>query len=107
MTRGILATCYASLRPGVTKQIVQQVYEEAYRAEPFTRLVATAPHTKWALGSNLCFVYPTVTHEGGKLVVVSVLDNLVKGAAGQAVQCANAMYQLPEDFGLPALGVYP
>jgi N-acetyl-gamma-glutamyl-phosphate reductase len=107
MTRGLLATCYASLRPGVTQQMVQQAYEEAYRAEPFTRLVATAPHTKWTLGSNLCFVYPTVAHEGGRLVVLSALDNLVKGAAGQAVQCANAMYRLPEDLGLPAEGVYP
>jgi N-acetyl-gamma-glutamyl-phosphate reductase len=107
MTRGILSTCYASLRPGVTKEMVQQVYEEAYRTEPFTRLVATAPHTKWTLGSNLCFVYPTVTHEGGRLVVLSVLDNLVKGAAGQAVQCANVMYRLPEDLGLPTKGVYP
>jgi N-acetyl-gamma-glutamyl-phosphate reductase len=107
MTRGILATCYASLRPGVTLSMVQAVYKEAYRAEPFTRLVARAPHTKWALGSNMCFVYPTVAHQGGKLVVVSALDNLVKGAAGQAVQCANAMYRLPENLGLPAEGVYP
>jgi N-acetyl-gamma-glutamyl-phosphate reductase len=107
MTRGILATCYASLRPGVTQQMVQQVYEGAYLAEPFTRLVTTAPHTKWTLGSNMCFVYPTIAHEGGKLIVLSVLDNLVKGAAGQAVQCANAMYQLPESLGLPAEGVYP
>jgi N-acetyl-gamma-glutamyl-phosphate reductase len=107
MTRGILATCYAHLSPGVTQQMVQQVYEEAYQAEPFTRLAATAPHTKWTLGSNLCFVYPTVAHEGGRLIVLSVLDNLVKGAAGQAVQCANAMYRLPEHLGLPAAGVYP
>jgi N-acetyl-gamma-glutamyl-phosphate reductase len=107
MTRGILATCYASLRPGVAPQMVQPVYDEAYQDEPFTRLVATAPHTKWTLGSNLCFVYPAVTHEGGRLVVLSVLDNLLKGAAGQAIQCANVMYRLQEDLGLPAEGVYP
>jgi N-acetyl-gamma-glutamyl-phosphate reductase len=87
--------------------MVQQVYEDAYQSEPFTLLSATAPHTKWTLGSNLCFVYPTVAHEGGKLIVLSVLDNLVKGAAGQAIQCANAMYRLPEKLGLPTEGVYP
>jgi N-acetyl-gamma-glutamyl-phosphate reductase len=107
MTRGILATCYAGLRPGVSQQTVDSVYAERYHAEPFVRISTAPPHTKWTLGSNLCIVYPTVDSESHKLIVVSALDNLVKGAAGQAVQCANVMYRLPENLGLPAEGLYP
>ena len=107
MTRGILATCYATLRADVTAEDVRQAYEAAYRDEPFVRLSTRAPHTKWTLGSNLCFVHPVVDAASGRLIVVSALDNLVKGAAGQAVQCANLMYGLPETLGLPREGVYP
>jgi N-acetyl-gamma-glutamyl-phosphate reductase len=107
MTRGILATCYADLRPGVTADDVRAAYERAYADEPFVRLSAQPPHTKWTLGSNMCFVHPLVDPEGGRLIVVSALDNLVKGAAGQAIQCANVMYGLPETMGLPREGVWP
>jgi N-acetyl-gamma-glutamyl-phosphate reductase len=107
MTRGILATCYASLRAGVTADDVERAYQAAYRDEPFVRLAAHPPHTKWTLGSNLCFVHPVVEAASGRLIVVSALDNLVKGAAGQAVQCANVMYGLPETLGLSREGVYP
>lgn len=107
MTRGILATCYADLRPGVTMEQVHAVYAREYADEPFIRLTTQPPHTKWTLGSNLCFVHPTFDAQSDRLIVVSALDNLVKGAAGQAVQCANLMYGLPETLGLPQEGVYP
>ena len=107
MTRGILATCYAPLRPRMTADDVEQTYQTAYRDEPFVRLATHSPHTKWTLGSNLCFVHPVVDAASGRLIAVSALDNLVKGAAGQAVQCANLMYGLPETLGLPREGVYP
>lgn len=107
MTRGILATCYAPLRPGVTVEQVQDAYHDAYAKEPFVHLATQPPHTKWTLGSNLCFVYPVVDARAERLIVVSALDNLVKGAAGQAIQCANVMYGLPEAAGLPEEGVYP
>lgn len=107
MTRGILATCYAPLHAGVTAEDVEQTYQAAYRDEPFVRLATRPPHTKWTLGSNLCFVHPVVDAASERLIVVSALDNLVKGAAGQAVQCANLMYGLPETLGLPREGVYP
>jgi N-acetyl-gamma-glutamyl-phosphate reductase len=71
------------------------------------RLVSQSPHTKWTYGSNLCFVYPTVDPDGERLIAISALDNLVKGAAGQAIQCANIMYGLDETLGLPREGVYP
>jgi N-acetyl-gamma-glutamyl-phosphate reductase len=107
MTRGILATCYATLRPGVSRNDVQQAYAVAYAATPCVRLATAAPHTKWTLGANLCYVFPTVEERTGRLIVVSAIDNLVKGAAGQAIQCANLMYDLPEALGLPLEGVYP
>ena len=107
MTRGILATCYASLRQGVSAEDVRAAYAASYADEPFVRVVESLPHTKWTLGSNLCFVYPTVHPQSGRLIVVSALDNLGKGAAGQAIQCANRLYGLAETTGLPLEGVYP
>jgi len=107
MTRGILATCYGTLSAGVNEADIQRVYRDAYADEPFVRLASTPPHTKWSYGSNSCFVYPMIEPHSGRFIVISALDNLVKGAAGQAVQCANLMYGLPETLGLPAEGIYP
>ena len=107
MTRGILATCYATLREGVTLADVRAAYERAYTQEPFVEFVTETPHTKWTLGSNRCFVAATLDEHSQRLILISALDNLVKGAAGQAIQCANVMYGLPETLGLPLEGVYP
>ena len=107
MTRGILATCYATLKPGVKPEDIRGLYANAYGAEPFVRLAETPPHTKWTYGSNLAYVYPYVEERSRRLIVISALDNLVKGAAGQAIQCANVMYGLEETAGLPLEGVYP
>ncbi len=107
MTRGILATCYGSPREGVTEDDILAAYHEAYDGEPFVRLTSEPPHTKWSYGSNRCFVYPVIEPQSGRFIVISALDNLVKGAAGQAIQCANVMYGLPETLGLPVEGVYP
>ena len=107
MTRGILATCYGTPRAGVTEEDIRAVYQQTYADEPFVRVVNTPPHTKWSYGSNTCFVYPMIEPNSGRLIVISAIDNLVKGAAGQAVQCANIMYGLPETQGLPVEGIYP
>ena len=107
MTRGILATCYATLRPGVSAEAARAEYRDIYADSPCVQVVETPPHTKWTLGSNLCYVYVTVDRLADRLIVVSALDNLVKGAAGQAIQCANIMYDLPETTGLPMEGTYP
>ncbi|MFQ5880218.1 MAG: N-acetyl-gamma-glutamyl-phosphate reductase [Dehalococcoidia bacterium] len=113
MTRGILTTCYADLLPGRLAVgdgaggEVQELYREFYRQEPFVRVAAEPPQTKHTWGNNLCLVYPTVDTRAGRLVVVSCLDNLVKGAAGQAVQNMNAMLGLPEAMGLDQPAVYP
>ena len=106
MTRGILATVYAELGSGVTLQHVRAAYQETYSGEPFVRVVSSPPQTKQVLGSNFCFIYPSVDR-AGRLVVVSVIDNLVKGAAGQAVQCMNIMLGLRETDGLGQLPLYP
>ncbi len=113
MTRGILTTCYAPLSSGkVTadqkgRNKLLQLYLEFYKDEPFVRVVKTPPHTKHTWGNNLCLIYPTIDYRTGKLIVISCLDNLVKGAAGQAIQNMNLMLGLPETTGLEALAVYP
>jgi len=112
MTRGILTTCYAPLRPGALPpgreaEAVRDLYRTFYRGEPFVRVVEAPPATKHTLGNNACLVYPTVDPRTERLVVVSVLDNLVKGASGQAVQNMNRMLGLEETLGLTATALYP
>ncbi|MDA1349256.1 MAG: N-acetyl-gamma-glutamyl-phosphate reductase [Chloroflexi bacterium] len=108
MTRGILATCYARLQDETLgKQQVQEIYRDFYADEPFVRVTDTPPQTKQTTGSNMCLVYPTVDERAGRLVVVSCLDNLFKGAAGQAVQNMNLMFGLREQEGLEQGALYP
>lgn len=111
MTRGILSSCYAKLRggwlDGSAKGKLQQLYEEFYKDAPFIQVVSEPPQTKCAWGSNSCFIYPTVDLRTGRFIVISCLDNLVKGGAGQAVQNMNLMFGLPETTGLETLAVYP
>lgn len=112
MTRGILATCYANFRQEGTRHTpttaeVRELYETYYAGEPFVHVVDQPPHTKWTYGSNACIVYPMVDARTGRFVVIGCLDNLVKGAAGQAMQNANLLAGFPETAGLPALSLYP
>lgn len=112
MTRGILATCYADLKrdaphPITTTAEARALYEEYYANEPFIRIIDVPPHTKWTYGSNLCLIYPMVDTRTGRLLVIACLDNLVKGAAGQALQNANRLFGLPETTGLPLMALYP
>ncbi|GAC1360096.1 MAG: N-acetyl-gamma-glutamyl-phosphate reductase [Ktedonobacteraceae bacterium] len=112
MTRGILSTSYVDLKRDSTGRMpteteIRALYRYYYEQEPFVHVVDQAPHTKWAYGSNHCFIHPTIDTRTGRLVVVACLDNLVKGAAGLAVQNANILYGLPETAGLAALGVHP
>ena len=78
-----------------------------YASEPFVHVIAQPPHTKHASGTNHAYVYPLVDPRTGRLIVLSAIDNLGKGAAGQAIQCANVMDGLPETLGLDAAGLYP
>ena len=108
MTRGILATCYA--RPSgaaVTTETVMAALHEAYDAEPFVVVRDAPPSTKATAGSNAAHVTARVDPRTGWVLSLCALDNLVKGASGQAIQCANAALGLPETTGLPIAGVYP
>ena len=113
MTRGILDTVYADFiagafdSPAQASAAVAELYAEYYRDEPFVKVTDKPPQTKQTWGNNDCLVYPTVDSRTGKLVVFSALDNLVKGAAGQAVQNMNLMFGLPEATGLEQLAIYP
>jgi N-acetyl-gamma-glutamyl-phosphate reductase len=107
MTRGILSTCYARLKDGVTQQRVGELFRDFYRDEPFVAVTPAAPSTKQTWGSNDCHIYPVVNQKSGMLIVISVLDNLVKGAAGAGVQNMNVMLGLEETAGLDMVPVYP
>jgi N-acetyl-gamma-glutamyl-phosphate reductase len=106
MPRGILATVTA--RPTGNRD-AHEVLADAYADEPFVHVLLEGswPHTGATLGSNACHLQTTVDRDSGRVIVVSALDNLGKGAAGQAVQCANLMLGLPETAGLTANGVAP
>ena len=108
--RGILSSCYAQPKEGMLakgKEELKQLYHDYYAYEPFVKIVDKPPETKQTWGSNLCLIYPAVDPRTGKLIVISCLDNLVKGAAGQAIQNMNIMLGFPETAGLEALPVYP
>jgi N-acetyl-gamma-glutamyl-phosphate reductase len=112
MSRGILSTCYATLKMDKiqgknARDYVKQVYQNFYADEPFVRMVDEPPHTKQVQGSNYCHIYITVDSRTGKLIILSVIDNLGKGAAGQGVQNMNVMLGLPETMGLDAPALYP
>jgi len=113
MTRGILTTGYAQLVSGKIatgkegQEKLKQIYLDFYKDEPFVKIVESPPHTKHTWGNNLCLIHPIIDHRAGKCIVISCIDNLVKGAAGQAIQNMNLMLGLPETTGLEALAIYP
>jgi N-acetyl-gamma-glutamyl-phosphate reductase len=107
MPRGILATCTA--RTNSSYDTLRQALHEAYDGEPFVHLLPEGrwPHTASVTGSNACHLQLALDEKAGRVVVVSAIDNLGKGAAGQAVQCANLMLGLAETAGLAVDGVAP
>jgi len=109
MSRGILATCSAKLAPGVDAVAVRNAYEKAYADEPFVRLLPEGqwPTTAAVLGANTVQLQVAVDPDAKRLVVIAAVDNLTKGTAGGALQCANLALGLPETTGLPVGGVAP
>ena len=107
MVRGILATCYARPTTGVTLDALQGALHDAYADEPFVTVHGGPVGPKAAFGSNSAHVAVTLDPRTGWVVAFGALDNLVKGAAGQALQCANIILGLPETAGLSAIGVAP
>ncbi|HOK05888.1 MAG TPA: N-acetyl-gamma-glutamyl-phosphate reductase [Syntrophales bacterium] len=109
LSRGILSTIYATLREEVTTADALALYESFYRNETFIRVYKEGafPNVSSVRGSNFCDIGLTVDGRTGRVIVVSVIDNLIKGASGQAVQNMNLMCGLPEDEGLRMMPLYP
>ena len=109
MARGILATCTARVTAGTTAEGLRAAWEDAYGGEPFVHLLPQGqwPRTADVLGANVAQVQLTLDESVGRAVVVAAIDNLTKGTAGGAIQCANLALGLPETAGLPVAGVTP
>lgn len=108
MNRGILATCYARPTSGdLTTGRVLDVMKSFYADEPFMVVDERSPSTKATLGSNAVHLTARVDPRTGHVITMAALDNLMKGASGMAVQCANLALGLPETTGLSSIGVYP
>ncbi|MGC0420462.1 N-acetyl-gamma-glutamyl-phosphate reductase [Embleya sp. AB8] len=109
MSRGILATCTARLKPGVGAETVRAAYAAAYADEPFVHLLAQGqwPATAMVYGANTAVLQVTVDERAGRVVVVGAIDNLAKGTAGGAIQSTNIALGLAEDLGLSKTGVAP
>jgi N-acetyl-gamma-glutamyl-phosphate reductase len=107
MTRGILSACHVRPTRPVTQAELDQLYADAYGDEPFITVVPGAPATKHVLGSNEFRVWARVDERNGRVLAIGVLDNLVKGAAGQAIQAFNVLHGLPEPTGLLQLPLAP
>ncbi|MEW2402798.1 N-acetyl-gamma-glutamyl-phosphate reductase [Streptomyces sp. NPDC046862] len=109
MPRGILATCSAKARPGVTAGDVRAAYEKAFADEPFARLLPEGqwPNTAAVYGSNAAHVQVALDDSARRIVAISAIDNLTKGTAGGAVQSMNIALGLPEELGLSTIGVAP
>jgi N-acetyl-gamma-glutamyl-phosphate reductase len=107
MNRGILATCYARPTTGAGSDDLLALLADAYAGEPFVTVSEASPSTKATLGSNSAHLTARFDPRTGWVVVICALDNLGKGASGQAVQCANLVCGLDETTGLSTVGVYP
>ena len=107
MTRGILAACHVRPPRSVGKAELDALFRDAYADEPFVEVVSTPPSTKQVLGSNQCRLHVAADERTGRVLVIAVIDNLVKGAAGQGIQAMNLCFDLPEDAGLEQLPLAP
>jgi N-acetyl-gamma-glutamyl-phosphate reductase len=107
MNRGILATCYARPTAPTSTSALLAVLADAYAGEPFIVVGEGSPSTKATLGSNAAHLTARFDERTGWVIALCAIDNLGKGASGQAVQCANLMLDQPETTGLSAVGVYP
>jgi N-acetyl-gamma-glutamyl-phosphate reductase len=107
MNRGILATCYARPTAATTTETLLELYRESYASERFVIVTDAPPATKATQGSNSCHVTVRYDPRTGWVVALAALDNLVKGAAGQGIQCANLALGLDEGAGLTIAGMYP
>lgn len=109
MNRGILSTVYCQLKDSTTTAEVNSLYQKFYEGEPFVRVLPEGdfPSTLHVQGSNFCDIGVKVDNRTGRVIVVSAIDNLIKGASGQAIQNMNIMNGFPENMGLESLPLFP
>lgn len=109
MNRGILITAYASLKKEVSYEEVKAAYDKYYENETFVRVLDrdVCPQTKWVEGSNYVDVNFKIDPRTHRIIMMGAMDNLVKGAAGQAVQNMNLLFGLPENEGLQLVPMFP
>jgi N-acetyl-gamma-glutamyl-phosphate reductase len=108
MTRGIFATIYAKAKKGTDEQTLIKAFKDAYKGKMFIRILEDRlPQTKFVYGSNYCDIAVKLDKRTGNVIVLSAIDNLMKGASGQALQNMNIMFGLPEDLGLKLVPIYP
>lgn len=109
MNRGILTTIYARLQPRASAAAVREILEEKYQDEKFVQVLppGITPHTKWVYGSNIVQIGIYTDEASGRVILISALDNLTKGASGQAIQNLNIMLGIMESKGLNFPGVHP
>lgn len=113
LVRGILATIHTQVKKGISEKDVWRAYRKAYKDEPFIRIVKQKqglyrfPEPKLLWGTNYCDIGFEKDHDSNRLVIISAIDNLVKGTAGQAVQAMNVMYGFPETMSLEFTGLHP
>jgi N-acetyl-gamma-glutamyl-phosphate reductase len=110
IVRGILATVYATLRdPGLVREDLITIFSAFYRSSPFVKILPNGiyPHTKWASGTNLCYLGIETDPRTDRAIVISAIDNLLKGQAGQGVQCLNLSQGWDETLGLSQMNFYP
>lgn len=109
MNRGILTTSYVNLKENLDYKDIKNIYEKHYKDEYFIRLTKEGvfPETKWVKGSNFCDIGFKVDKRTNRIIVVGAIDNMVKGAAGQAVQNMNIMFGLKENTGLKDISLFP
>lgn len=109
VTRGILTTAHTFLKEDVNSDYIKEIYDDFYRKEPFVRVldVNEIPSLSSVRGSNYCHIGCFEIDQNGRLVIVSAIDNLVKGASGQAVQNMNLMFGFPETKSLEQVGLHP
>lgn len=107
MQRGMLITAYTRLKDRYDYQLIKDIYLKYYSSSPFIRMLDRGIYveTKWIRNSNMCHINFEINEETGKLIVVAAIDNLIKGAAGQAVQNMNIMMGYPQDLGLDHIPV--
>jgi N-acetyl-gamma-glutamyl-phosphate reductase len=109
MTRGILSTIYTTLKKEISEDEIRQMLIDKYKDEYFVKVLdkGVMPHTKWVYGSNFCHINVVLDEDTGNLVILSAIDNLVKGASGQAIQNMNILFGIEEKKGIENFPLFP